>query len=131
MESRNILNHLGQIVGQMNLPIGTSEEVWQARLAPFAVAPQSPSAQEIVVRKICNYKKECEQLIDLFKADNTLQGITLAESAQLFQTVQFVLLALREGALPTAIYMAEQIEPIGFLTLERKNNWIAQMKDKL
>ena len=39
METRNILNYNGDVVGQLSLPIGTAEEVWQEKLAPYAAPP--------------------------------------------------------------------------------------------
>lgn len=131
METRNIVNNQGQIIGQMSLPENTSEEVWQQKISAIINPPQSPSPQEIVVRKINSYKKECEQLMDTFKAGNTLEGITVAQSAELFAVAHLVIIALREGALPTAIYLAEQIVPAGFLTQEKKDLWISKMKEKL
>lgn len=131
MEIRNILNNLGEVIGQVTLPEGTSEQVWQEKLARISATPQVPTAKELVIRKISSYKKECEEFVDEFKAGNTLEGITVQQSAELFAAVHLVLLALKEGALPTAIYLAEQVEPVGFLTQERKDLWISKMKDKL
>jgi hypothetical protein len=131
METRNILNHLGQVIGQLQLPVGTSEQEWQRRLSPFAEAPAAPTPHQQVITKIAAYKKECEQLMDYFKADNTLSGITAAQSAELFTNLMVVICALREGALPTAIYLAEQIPPFGFLTQEKKDEWLAEMRSKL
>lgn len=41
MESRNILNYLGAVIGVLQLPIGTPEWVWQAALEPYARPPLS------------------------------------------------------------------------------------------
>lgn len=41
METRNILDWQGNVIGTMEMPTGTSEEVWAARLAPFAVEPEN------------------------------------------------------------------------------------------
>lgn len=51
MAKRNILNHLGQVIGELELPDGTSEEVWTKKLAPYAVAPASASLPEITPRQ--------------------------------------------------------------------------------
>lgn len=39
MPIRDILNHLGEKIGDLELPEGTSEEVWAEKLAPYAIAP--------------------------------------------------------------------------------------------
>lgn len=39
MEKRDILNHLGEVVGELELPINTPEDVWTQQLAMFATAP--------------------------------------------------------------------------------------------
>lgn len=52
MESRDILNHLGAVVGQLELPVGTPEEVWAERLAFFAKAPESAPIPDVTPRQI-------------------------------------------------------------------------------
>jgi hypothetical protein len=51
MESRNILNYLGDIIGVLELPSGTSEETWQKKLAVYALPPQKVFV-EITPRQI-------------------------------------------------------------------------------
>lgn len=41
MSKRDILNYLGQKIGELELPEGTSEEVWQQKLAMYAMPPQN------------------------------------------------------------------------------------------
>jgi hypothetical protein len=52
MESRKVLDYRGIIVGQLELPVGTSEEVWQKKLAVFAQAPEPESFAPISPRQI-------------------------------------------------------------------------------
>lgn len=42
MATRNILNNLGQVVGQLTLPDETTEDQWTAALTPYAQEPQIP-----------------------------------------------------------------------------------------
>lgn len=51
MAKRNILNHLGQVIGELELPDGTSEEIWTKKLAPYAAAPASASIPDITPRQ--------------------------------------------------------------------------------
>lgn len=41
METRNVLDWQGNVIGTMSLPIGTAESVWSERLAKFATAPEN------------------------------------------------------------------------------------------
>ena len=38
METRNILNSSSSVIGTLTLPDGTSEDIWTAMLAPYALA---------------------------------------------------------------------------------------------
>jgi len=71
---RNILNYLGQVIGTLELPDDTTEEVWAEKLAPYAVAPPSQSeiweqtalasyygANEFGKRVVANLKGACDQ----------------------------------------------------------------------
>lgn len=44
---RNILNHLGEVIGQMDLPESTSEADWEKALAPYAAPPPEPVPEPI------------------------------------------------------------------------------------
>lgn len=50
--TRNILNHLGEILGKLDLPEGTSEEVWQAELAKYAAPPEPVTIPDVTPRQI-------------------------------------------------------------------------------
>lgn len=41
--TRNILDHEGNIIGELTLPDDTPEEVWQARLAEYSLPPKAPN----------------------------------------------------------------------------------------
>lgn len=40
MEKRDILDYQGNKIGELELPIGTSESVWQEKLDSYKVPPQ-------------------------------------------------------------------------------------------
>jgi hypothetical protein len=52
MEKRDCLDYLGNKVGELELPDGTSEEVWENRLALYAKVPNSDPIQDITPRQI-------------------------------------------------------------------------------
>lgn len=42
METRDILNYLGEVIGTMEKPEGTSETEWEAALACYSQPPYQP-----------------------------------------------------------------------------------------
>lgn len=52
MITRNIINHLGQIIGTMDFPDGTSEEVIAAKLAVYATPPVPAALPSVTPRQI-------------------------------------------------------------------------------
>lgn len=129
METRNILDYLGNIIGQLTLDADTSERDWSLALAAYAQPPKA--LKDIIVEKIVSYKEASKSLIDNLKADNTLAGITSAQSVQMFVDYGDILLMLREGAFPSAIYALQQKSPTGFVTQQMQDSWIAQIKANL
>lgn len=69
---RDILDYLGNKLGEMELPDDTSEEVWAAKLAKFAVDP--PSQQEQISmalsRKVSESRAMADEIIEAFKKRN-------------------------------------------------------------
>jgi hypothetical protein len=52
METRDILNYLGEVVGTLELPDNTSEEVWAEKLALYAAPPPTPVIPDVSPRQI-------------------------------------------------------------------------------
>lgn len=82
MAKRDILNYLGQKIGEMELPDGTSEDVWAKKLAPFAIAP--PSTEQVLESRlqytIKERKQYAEDMLERFKKRNLLLGIDIFKS---------------------------------------------------
>jgi len=119
METRNILNHLDQVIGQLSLPDNTPEEIWQSRLAPYKAPPVSITIADIVSTKILDYEKMAPALLREVKTANTISGITVDESREVFKNYRDVLTMIREGAFPTALAELQAIGPIGFINQAR------------
>jgi hypothetical protein len=131
MEKRDILNYLGEKVGEMEMPEGTSEDVWAEKLAPYLLPPQQNvplPVQKVVFETIVKYQKIAPQLLTELYRDNTLMGLTVAGSDQMFDDYFDVLLRIREGAFPTAIYRLQHKAPSGFVTQTMIDNWILKIK---
>jgi hypothetical protein len=52
MEKRDILDWQGNKVGELELPVGTSEDRWSKALAFYAKPPQAPTLKPITPRQI-------------------------------------------------------------------------------
>lgn len=121
---RDILDYNGNKIGDMELPDDTSEQVWAEKLAPYAAGPGSLSMATIVSNKIMNYRKLAPGLLVDFYTQNTLAGITTAQSDQMFDDYADVLNRLREGCWPTALYRLQQKTPSGFVTQAILDAWV-------
>lgn len=120
---RDIFNHLGVKVGELELPDGTAESIWQEKLAIFARPPTPVSMSEVVWRKLEFYETMAPKLIRELKVANTLAGITVEQSKQMFEDYRDIILMIREGAFPTAYFALSQKSPSGFVTQERLDEW--------
>lgn len=49
---RDIVNHLGEKIGELELPDNTPAEVWEARLATYSTAPSALVPQVVTPRQI-------------------------------------------------------------------------------
>lgn len=81
----------------------------------------------LIKSKIRNFQKLAPELLVGLYTTNTLLGITTAQSDQMFQDYQDVLIRLREGAWPTALYRLNTKEPSGFVTQDLIDSWKAQI----
>lgn len=92
---------------------------------------QAVNLKELVKARIKLYQDSAPELLRDFYATNTLLGLTVQQSDQLFADYQDVLVRLREGAWPTAIYRLSQKEPMGFVTEEMISNWVSLIQSRM
>lgn len=126
LETRDILNSSGVVIGQLSLPITSTESEWANALAIYAQPP--PGMPEIVYDKISSYRRLAPNLLTELYRDNTLAGITVQQSDQMFDEYFDVLLRIKEGCFPTAIYRLQQKTPSGFVTQDMINSWIRKIQ---
>lgn len=89
---------------------------------------QAVSVKQMVIAKITFYQSVAPVLLRELYADNTLSGITGAQSDAMFDEYADVVLRLSQGAFPTAVYRLQHKSPSGFVTQELINNWIAKIQ---
>jgi hypothetical protein len=82
METRNIIDYQGNKIGEMQMPDGTSEEVWANRLAMYSKAPPSDEekAMTYLSASVAERKVFCENLMDRLKIINVSQGINIGQA---------------------------------------------------
>lgn len=123
---RDILNHLGQKVGELELPDGTSEEEWTEKLSQYARVPAQDEPQSEAILKVQKRRRFGALLIDSFVAGN-LGGSVEARRALASRTeeVQRLLLA---GSLEPALAAMDEVTVDELLPLEMLNNFKAKVQ---
>jgi hypothetical protein len=77
--TRDILNYLGEVVGQLELPDGTSEEVWAEKLAPYARSPEDQT--QIKINWLIKDRKQfAEEMMERFKNRNINGGMSVVKA---------------------------------------------------
>lgn len=77
-ETRDILDAEDNVVGQLTLPEGTSEDIWTEHMSRYLNTIPAPTIQDIVKQKILDAQIFGNKLIEDFTAENVLMGITQA-----------------------------------------------------
>lgn len=107
MESRNILDKDGNIIGMLELPDGTSEEIWAEKLAEYT---KTIPIQEKIKASVKSAKDFANQLIIDFATENIMLGITQdGKTGIVLQKLTSVLFAMITGSLYEAITRVKEI----------------------
>ena len=107
-------------VGFVEMPDSTTEEQWALILIEARIN-----------YSIKNYQLKAGDLIRSLYVANTLAGITTAQSDQMFDDFEDVLVRLREGAWPTALFRLATKTPVGFVTQDLINKWTVLITEAL
>jgi len=98
----------------------------------LAPPPNAPVDMPTLIKaKIKSYQDKAPAILRDMYTTNTLLGITIQQSDAMFADYQDVLIRLREGAWPTALYRLQQKTPSGFVTQQMIDNWIAVIQINL
>lgn len=92
---------------------------------------QAVAIKDLIKAKIKYYQDNASDLLRDLYAQNTMLGITVQESDEMFSDYADVLMRIREGAWPTALYRLAQKQPSGFVTQEMLDNWIALIQSRM
>lgn len=77
MSKRNILDHEGTVIGELELPEGTSELEWAAKLAWYARHPKTSEElqSDLINQSVEERRRLARILMDQIKARNLALGI--------------------------------------------------------
>jgi hypothetical protein len=92
---------------------------------------QAIDMKAFIMSKIKFYQEQAPELLRDLYATNTLLGITTATSDQMFTDFQDVLIRIREGAWPTALYKLAQKTPSGFVTQQMIDSWTILIQSRM
>lgn len=76
---RDILNYLGDKIGEMELPDDTSEDVWLEKLSKYSVAPVNPALESLKLT-IKQRREYADDLIERLKFKNISEGINALQA---------------------------------------------------
>jgi len=82
------------------------------------------NVQALVADRIKSYQEKAPQLLRGLYAANTLAGLTTPDSDALCDAFGDVILRLREGLWPTAIYRLQTKQPTLIATEQRIAEWV-------
>lgn len=95
-------------------------------------APGSELTLKLMIEaKIKYFQDSAPALLRDLYSTNTLLGLTTAQSDQMFDDYFDVLVRIREGAWPTAVYRLSQKAPSGFVTQEMLDNWSTMISSRM
>jgi len=92
---------------------------------------EMPDLPKLIKSRIKYYQDNASELLRDLYAENTLLGITVEQSDQMFEDFADVLTRIREGAWPTALHRLSQKRPSGFVTQEAINRWSAIIASRM
>lgn len=82
METRDILDSDGNTIGSIDMPEGTSEEVWAEKLSHYSYTPPAQTTTDLINWKVADAVRFGAETIALFKRKNIESGITQADKTK-------------------------------------------------
>jgi len=104
-----------------------ANEMSVSQILEVNIPTQGPDIPNLIDQRIQYFQSVAPKLVRELYVDNTMAGITAAQSDEMFDDFADVLLRIKEGAFPTALYRLDQKQPAGFVTQELINSWKAKI----
>lgn len=110
METRDVVDYQGNVLGQLSMPEGTSEEAWAHALSPYAKPPVVPTLAQVISSKLQSASDFGAQIIFDAKVGNVAQGITQAgKTKEVSDYLHDIGRYLNEGSLYAAVAALEEM----------------------
>lgn len=106
-------------------------EIQKSSLDLVVLNHSALNMNEIIDAKILEYQTIAPKLLRELYVTNTLAGISVSQSDQMFDDYADVLMRIREGAFPTALRRLQFKRPSGFVTQAIIDNWVAKITSYL
>lgn len=87
------------------------------------VAEPTQPVSEIIGNRIMLYQTRANALLIRVYTDNTLQSMSVSDSAYLLNKLAQIIRAVREGLFPTALYLLDNTLPDTVFTQARKDRF--------
>lgn len=110
LETRNIIDSHGDVIGTLSLPEGTSEARWAAKLALYATAIPATTALQLSQMAVTANMNFGRNVIVMFASENKLMGITREQQTTIRQTMSDVVLGLLLGEIGSVIDSCKAID---------------------
>jgi len=94
-------------------------------------APRPKTMSDIVSEKIKHFRSLAPELLVAVYTQNTLSGMSTAQSDALFEYLADVILRVSEGAWPSALYRLNQKAPTADCPQEMIDRWKQMIVERL
>lgn len=106
METRSIVDSNLNVVGELTMPEGTSEEIWTAKMSAFKITPQEKLARALTL-KVKERKEFADDLMERFKQRNIADGINAAQGLWMHHRIRA--LDITVSSIPMTVDLANFI----------------------
>lgn len=114
METRDILDYFGAVIGTLEMPDDTTEDQWTAALAPYAQPP--PTTIQLYEKKLMQQKERVPIVMHAIRLYMIQNVLSLADASDIYHQLSPELTAANNGAFEIAIYMLQNQTPSGAVT---------------
>lgn len=129
MEIRDILDTENNVIGQLTLPEGTSEDVWALALAAYSTTPPVVElTPEQMAKRAIDFGMS---IIVRLGAEPELNNLSTEQMVQLITLAGPIQLMLMVGALGTALAALQQTDFTGVISPELVGKYIGLLEEFL
>jgi len=119
METRDILDHSSNVIGELSLPEGTDEQIWTSKLEEYA-RNHALTLPQIIDNALNNAETFGKILVQQFKNENVQMGISVYNKTyDVLKYLHFATHCMESGSLKAAL---DEIDRLIAEDTEQKTN---------